>query len=550
MRRTEYDQDTTRRVVAQVGLPFSIHGAAQPHGDIQHAKTAEAGAFKRMGQKSPKEMKNEKGKFSPRLRAVQRFTRRFLRRNFTPLAAEVDISVETWIKNCNYPEWRKIELLAKYVNIKYDKKSISKYARISSFIKDECYDEWKHVRCINSRSDEMKIILGPIFKLIEDQVYQNKYFIKHVPVKDRPRIIHDRLYRPGARYYATDYSSFESSFRKIIFECIEFELYIFMTQNLKIYHIFIHIMFIHISAANVCTFKWFVVVIIATRMSGEMNTSLGNGFTNIILFLFICEEIGVLYVDGFVEGDDGIFVVIGPEIKGEMFEDFGFIIKIIVHTVLSSASFCGIVFDTVDLQTVVDPIKALVKFGWTTRNYAFARESKLKALVRCKAFSYIYQYPGCPLLAELSRTVLRLTKPYHKAAVDIINKGPKFSIYADQFVREMAIKSVSNFNDIANIPIGMNTRLLVDSLYGISVEHQLILEEYFRSLNSFDEIQHPLFELYFTKFQVQYNDKYVFKLDYQSGYQVENPSINFENHKFNLPYDPQKFLYEISVRVK
>lgn len=82
---------------------------------------------------------------------------------------------------------------------------------------------------INSRTDEFKTLTGPTFKLIEKQVFANPWFIKNVPVRERCDYIVERLYKPGMKYYSSDYTSFEALFTPEIMRVVERELYHYMT---------------------------------------------------------------------------------------------------------------------------------------------------------------------------------------------------------------------------------------------------------------------------------------------------------------------------------
>jgi len=345
-------------------------------------------------------------------------------------------------------------------------------------MKDESYPTYKHPRAINSRSDEFKCAVGPIFKLIEAEVYKLPAFIKHVPVAERPDYIMGRLHREGAIYLATDYTAFESLFVEKLMAACEFELYSYMTKFLPDGANFMRLVREVLGGENLCVFKRFRVRLNATRMSGEMCTSLGNGFSNLMFMLFTCQEAGCTEVDGVVEGDDGLFTMIGNPPKEEDFAKLGLVIKAVEHDTIATASFCGIVFDPIDRINITDPAKVLVNFGWTQRIHNRARPSKLTGLLRCKALSYAYQYPGCPIIQELAAYGLRVTGRVTNAkALELMYQKGKDS-YQRGIVRAAVLQG--------NIPwkeTGWATRILVERLYGFTVEQQLHIEAYLRSLD-------------------------------------------------------------------
>jgi len=461
------------RPTVGVSLGCHVAGAACPHPDPHDPDTTIAGVRKRFAIKPPDADDDTLKKFS-------RFVRRWVRNNLTPIDSDADVSVEHWLAHTDYPDWRRKELRVQWdgVGSIWDPGKSYRYFRCSSFMKDESYPTYKHARAINSRSDEFKCAVGPIFKLIEEKVYAYPAFIKHVPVAERPDYIMERLHREGAKYLATDYTAFESLFVEKLMIACEFELYSYMTQYLPDGANFMRLVREVLGGQNLCVFKHFRVQLNATRMSGEMCTSLGNGFSNLMFMLFTCQEAGCTEVIGVVEGDDGLFTMIGKPPKEVDFARLGLVIKAVEHDTISTASFCGIVFDPKDRINVTDPGKVLANFGWTQRLYNRTRSGKLKVLLRCKALSYAYQYPGCPIIMELAAYGLRVTKEVPKDGLlkSLHRKG------ADSYKSAVTIAAIKRGN-IPRLEPGWNTRLLVERLYGFTVEQQFHIEAYLRSLD-------------------------------------------------------------------
>jgi len=366
----------------------------------------------------------------------------------------------------------------------WDPDKSHRYFRCSSFAKDEDYPTYKHSRGIFSRSDEFKCAVGPIFKLIEEQVYKHPAFIKHVPVADRPEYIMGLLHREGAIYVATDYTSFEALFVRELMEACEFELYAYMTQYLPSGSEFMHLVREVLGGLNLCVFKDFRLMLEACRMSGEMCTSLGNGFSNLMFMKFFCKRKGCKHIRGVVEGDDGLFTMVGTPPNKEDFALLGLIIKAEVHHTISTASFCGLVFDRVDRINITDPRKVLNNFGWVQRAYAGARPHKLRQLLRCKALSVAYQYPGCPIVAALGAYGIKVTS----------HTSVSFKKYLDRkggslYEREQITLAMKKGQFPSKKP-GTATRLLVEKLYGISVSVQTIIEAYLGSLKTIQVLDH------------------------------------------------------------
>jgi len=470
------------RPTVGVSLGCHVAGAACPHPDPHDPETTMAGVRKRFAIKPPNADDRT-------LRRFSRFVRRWVRRNLTPIAADADVSVEHWLAHTDYPDWRRKELRVQWdgVGSIWDPDKSHRYFRCSSFMKDESYPTYKHARAINSRSDEFKCAVGPIFKLIEEEVYKLPAFIKHVPVAERPDYIMGRLHREGAKYLATDYTAFESLFVEKLMVACEFQLYSYMTEFLPDGTNFMRLVREVLGGENLCVFKRFRVSLKATRMSGEMCTSLGNGFSNLMFMLFSCAEAGCTEVIGVVEGDDGLFTMIGNPPKTEDFAKLGLVIKAEEHDTISTASFCGIVFDPSERINVTDPAKVLANFGWTQRTHNRCRSSKLRVLLRCKAMSYAFQYPGCPIIQELAAYGLRVTEGVtNSVAMKLIDqKG--FDSYKKGIVKLAVLRG--------NIPwkeTGWATRILVERLYGFTVEQQFHIEAYLRSLINIQPLDDPV----------------------------------------------------------
>ncbi len=283
----------------------------------------------------------------------------------------------------------------------------------------------------------------------------------------------------------TDYTSFESLFTKDLMEACEIELYDWMTSRLPEHEQFMADVNNIIAGRNHCKFGKFSVDIDATRMSGEMCTSLGNGFANLMFMNFLCHERGSKCTM-VVEGDDGVTRVDGVPPTKEDFETLGLLVKLEEVPSIQEASFCGIVFDPVDRINVTSPLNAMLKFGWSSRQYLTASDRTLKKLLRSKALSMLYEYGSCPILGALAEHTLRMTDGIKKGEMlRFVRKTKVCRFDVDRLVK--AIESTP----LRGIP-GINTRLLVEQRYNIPVESQLRIEKYFDDLDQLCPIPHEL----------------------------------------------------------
>jgi hypothetical protein len=336
-----------------------------------------------------------------------------------------------------------------------------KYAKVKSFIKDECYLEYKQARAINSRCDQFKCMVGPIFKLIEREVFKLKFFIKKVPMHKRMEFIRDVFDHPFDSIICTDFTQFEAHFTKKLFESVEFELYEYMTSQLPEHNKFMRLINEFIGGFNFCTMADITYEIEATRMSGEMCTSLGNGFSNLMFIKFICHELKSR-CRGVAEGDDGMFGINGPIPTSTDFARLGLTIKLQQVKDPNKASFCGMIFDYEEAAIITNPVKFVLSIGWARGKYVLANRLH-SALLKGKLLCSLYQYPSCPIVTPLTIFL-------NDALGDI---QPIFD--AEDAHHQHIIDSTKSHQPILK-PIGMNTRYLMAEIYGITPEHQIIIE--------------------------------------------------------------------------
>lgn len=473
-----------------------VSGYAPPHPDYYDDKSMIAGVFKRVAREIPRASRNM-------LRGLRRFVKKWLKKNLIPLSSLSDVTLETWLKDTSYPDWRKKELKAKWIACDGILQPFHYW--VKSFMKDETYDEInKQPRGINARTDEFKCKVGPVFKAIEHVIYKHPAFIKNVPVRDRPSYIR-RLLPHGTKYMATDYTAYESHFTNDLMQSCEFELYRYMTQYIPGAKEFSEILNNVLGGLNKCIYKNFTLYIKATRMSGEMNTSLGNGFSNLMCMLYLCKCNKCKNVYGVVEGDDGLFTMVGPPPTADQFASIGLTIKIDMHDRLETASFCGIVFDEEDMINVTDPRSVLVNFGWTNSRYTECSRVRLLELLRAKSMSLVHQYPGCPIIQALGFYGMRVTA--HIRMSRYLEKTRSLSMWE----REQLLLALAAWeaNTIVRTEPGMNTRFLVAKLYGISVDYQIQIETYLDSLTSIQPLNHYSFPMILSGHYSRYWQEYV-----------------------------------------
>jgi hypothetical protein len=420
------------------------------------------------------------------------------------LDQDVDDSPETWLsENTTYSANRKEQLRKVRSEISEESSPFvfrkkSKMYRVNNFIKDEPYAEYKHGRMINSRSDSFKVAVGPIFSQISKCVFGMKYkgldfgpLIKYVPVADRPVVLRNLLTDWMESYQVTDYSSFEAHFTEELMETCEFQLYKHCTKNWKHGPEFMALLRESMAKTNVLRNRWFRILLDATRMSGEMNTSLGNGFSNLMFTLFASNQTHVAngytgsmeawienysdYMRGVFEGDDGL-AVFHPDAKPvtATFTNMGLIIKLQDFEEIGLASFCGNLFDPVDLVQITNPLEVLCNIGWSNKKYVSSQQKTRDAILRCKANSYLHQYPGCPIVQSLATYILRVTD--HD-----MDRETRFMQNSGVWKEARYRQAYAALSENAPKAIPRRTRLLTERLFGVTVDQQVAMEKYLDS---------------------------------------------------------------------
>jgi hypothetical protein len=427
-------------------LPFgSVQGYAPIGCDSNDPQTQIDGITKRMARKLP----------TPDLGTVAEFSKfvdEFLK-GVDPVPVCDIPSVEEWLEETPYPLHRKEELYRAYVS-RCGFPTPSDARNIQSFMKTESYPEFKCPRGINSRSDAFKVYSGPYFKAIENVVYKWPQFVKHIPVADRPRYIHEVLVKSGARYFGTDFTSFEASFSTTIMRSCELKLYRHMLSSVPTVADYICSV---IGGQNHGSMRCGVSYKLrGRRMSGDMCTSLGNGFTNLMILMFLLKnrQFGVL-----VEGDDGLVAVYdqGPLPRPEDYARLGFVIKIEIVDDPMLASFCGIICPGgVNMK---DPTKVFQTFGWTSA-FMYAGVKMRRRLLRAKALSLAYEMPSCPVVTAIARRALELTRGAHPY---FVYDGYHNVIPPDE-------------RDILFPQIADMTRIAFEDAFGVPVAVQQMLE--------------------------------------------------------------------------
>lgn len=386
------------------------------------------------------------------------------------LPAEYDSWFSYFIMTAHYDARRKEQLTQLWETLNQDEHKQLKYTVNKSFKKLEHYPNLKFARGIYSRHDVFKCFSGGFFKAIEADVFSRPEFIKKIPCSERAEYLMERMYEPGAKYFSSDFESFESLFTQEIMETCEIALY---EKKMSLYLDDFEYIKQVLLGPNKLVSKNLTGAVTARRMSGEMCTSLGNGFTNLMVSWFLLHKSGVeleelaTNLHCIIEGDDSL-VKFKTNIDYNIYSQIGFRSKFVVHENIGDASFCGMLFDQEERIIVTDITKHAISMFWGDRKYVDSRDSKKLTLLRSKCMSYAYQYRGCPVLDKLAHHFLKLTRGFDVRHVVL-----------DSHKHEILQQAIAASKDIIVAgpkEPGMRTRKLVEEQFGVPVSLQLYIE--------------------------------------------------------------------------
>jgi hypothetical protein len=496
------------RPVMRVSLGCHQINYANPVPDTTNQENALNGVMKRIATKMPEIDSQLHSEF-------RQFSHNFIREQLSSCQIQPtdDYSFDTWIENAPYTLARKEELIKIHNG---GEMLQAKDYFLKCFVKDESYQEFKYPRGIYSRADRFKTKFGPVMKLIGDKLFAMDYFIKKIPVAERPLHIKNLYSDPLLKIATNDFTAFEATFvvdnMEIELDFLDFCLtchpqhdeFMDDLRNIK-------------QGLNRLQFKNFVVGLMAKRYSGEMDTSLSNSVFNLILIMFLLHKSGedIHHLIPKIEGDDSIIPYYGM-LDTTVVKRLGANAKFEFFTEISHASFCGLVFDVDMLDIITNIVPAVLDFGWTTRDYVNAAPHKLLQLLRSKSLSMLHTFPGCPILHALACMGLRLSKDqmFDEIRAEKYLRNQSIDSHHRRKFDEFLQYDTTNYGqakllEMIQRPINMKTRILVEKLYSITVDQQIEMENYLDTITELIPLDIPHLSDFCNTDQMRAWDMYV-----------------------------------------
>jgi hypothetical protein len=318
---------------------------------------------------------------------------------------------------------------------------------------------------------------------IEKAVYARKPFVKGRPTHELPVDLVKLTEFPWV--LETDYTSFESGFSPEYCDVVECALWRYMLKNNPLILDLVLRCYYQTRGGHIVPRKeklmnkLYVAKTVGTRMSGEMWTSLANGFANLMNIKYLCHKLKIR-CKGFVEGDDGLFGMDSRRLKAHHFEELGFKIKMKYGRDLAHTSFCGNVFDPEVMKIIIAPEQIARVFWSCSSTYIHSSRKILDELLRAKAMSLYCQGKHTPIAGKLALKILQIIGPGG------IRIGEGNAWWWNERIAKML-----ETETFAPVDVDLRSRDLYEQLYGISVRDQLSIEDHISRMTKFEDLEIP-----------------------------------------------------------
>lgn len=472
---------------------FYVDGVVPPKPSMNDEEMMKGGVLYRIGRERPKQ--------DPKLiNELYRFTSNLVRTLIKEGKIETNVEVPTineWMETTSYSYKikEKMKRLANHVNDWEDVNISDDFNphEIRAFVKEEFYLDFKADRSILPRQDLAKMVMGPVFHAIDKGMK-----IKGICKSDTPdelRSKFKKIYDSGfnGKIAVTDYTAWEASQTSELIKAVEWPLYKAMLGShwdkfKQIANILVQ--------QNKIVFRSFVAFIKGTRMSGEMNTSLGNTWMNYVIMKFMAYK-NAVNMKSFHVGDDGVvFMDRNQNLNETYFEKLGLEIKLDYVDEVWKADLCKLHY-LPSGSVVRNPDEILGKIGWFSKKFCNARRSTLTDLLVSKAICYLFLLKDCPIVTQICLNLVKVYGISQQRFTRRFNNDPEYS-----YLR-LSHKPEDIYNSIKKLEIKEithETRQQFEALFDITIRTQLKAENH--------NVMTPLSD-YGHMFPQEWKDNYV-----------------------------------------
>lgn len=348
---------------------------------------------------------------------------------------------------------------------------MNKHSRLTLFPKDdlEMGLPSKAPRAIQYRHPIFMLEQGRYTKSIEAWFYKLKdKYDTYIVGKSDPFTIANTLVKKASNFYnptflMLDASKFDSC---VDVEWLKFCLEYYLTLFPKIYHRKIKWLWSKTYINKGYTKQGLKYKTHGTRMSGDMDTGLGN---SIIMYTMLCnylKEVGISKYSILVNGDDSIVVIENKDLTAsrnlDYFQRAGFNMKFEVAHSIEEAEFCQARLIETDYgQTMArNPQRVMGRTSWTTTQRS---KSNYRAFVNTLGLCERAASWGVPIASTMATRMIEAANTTKRIFI---------SPWLEQHYNGMR-KWWKN-----GIPtISLNTRISFSNAWGISCEEQVDIEK-------------------------------------------------------------------------
>lgn len=482
--------DRAPRSIAQRALGIEDENLAMPFPDVEDAKSQIFGVLKRLAVKLPHVCLNVH-------KRMLLFIPRFFGLFFRPLTDDQIMDPMVWIETRPYTMARKQEHKDAWLAGEPENPCDT-----FMWVKKEPYDGYKHLRFICPMKDWTKMFMGPIATELDKQVFRLPCFIKKIPAANRVEYLEQLLDRQFSLISEADVTSMEAHMRKRrakwLLTLVELftkdlqkgEKYRYMLKKIVGY-----------GKRTRSEAKNFVVKRLKRLCSGMNETSVFNSLLSVMLHYFIledkfgvdlqkiCDNLNDQRIEELMyetnigparlgsEGDDKIAAEEpGQQMTEQIYLEYGMACVPRHRQNIWGSDFCTMVF-TQDHIMVTDVLYTYVTFGYGGISYLNVSNQRIDELIRARAMSLFHQYENCPVLHELARYAIRITDH-----IDMTRFFKKRNWGISQYEYDQMNEAYLYFQKrleekpFTEVQCPINTRLMVETLYNVTVDMQLEAE--------------------------------------------------------------------------
>ena len=354
----------------------------------------------------------------------------------------------------------------------------------TTFMKDEEADEFKHNRLIQSLSKKAVLqdvfgIFSRLIKSVEIVAYDTPGNVKHTTLEERLM----RCRKLGLHNLMTsDYSSFEASHKSKIIEAVFRPFFNHVFQALPKREEYVDAIIHMLKADRIYEFgkkndidKFLAAFgIVPIEQSGDPTTALCNLILNMIAYLDVYGSKGVPIEKAvellLLEGDDDVNDPLDLKFTKQDFAKRGLIAKNVPGLDLESAGLCQMFFHPEVDVVCPNPIKKMTSAFKVPMQYVDASSKTHRSLLRMQAMSLLAMHARAPITHAMARAMMRIT-----SGTNVRKDHWKHAGYHVLVESAKAVK----WRELQDLEVDPRSRLMVERVFGVSVEMQFYLEGLF-----------------------------------------------------------------------